>query len=625
MYTPSNSGRNGVLALSRATTSHSVVPLKASGRSSRSVLTMMTLVVLFGLSIAGCKRQEASGTAAPPKPVSVAILSSGVPRTETLVAGIVEPFRRSEVCFDVSGLVADVVDLGESVNGPQLDGNGGLLLNTEGGVVREGAVLATLDSTRFRQAVTAAELSLASTDRQIDALRVELSTVYPARVESARASVAAASADVASTREAVTAAESELELARTTVERDRVLISSGAVAQSVLDQSESNFRTATASLAQTRASLDAALQIEQSAIASQTETEGNLSVRQADLESLRASRAELINVLEQAKTDLDSATLRAPFQGRVTARYMERGSFVNSGTPIVELTMETVVKVVMTVSAKDERLISLGMRMPIYFGSALDADDSTTLTGTVFEKASVADRGTRTFRIGLILPNPIVQGVGDVVGFEGASLSDLFPAIQLPGTPDDHLYVNVACVLERDGQSFVLALPDDIEQATVTGALQVPRVVPITLTNDWEQLDTETLRRIEPTTDLSANETLVRNPSEIDRSGVVVGTRQFTLRPGDVVRVGLEASLPEPGIWVPATAIVSRSGDSLVFIASEGVVQEVTVNVLETSGGFRRITAPEISEGDAIVVRGMQYLSDGDSVTSQFVASEGDR
>ncbi|MEM9167875.1 MAG: efflux RND transporter periplasmic adaptor subunit, partial [Planctomycetota bacterium] len=180
-------------------------------------------------------------------------------------------------------------------------------------------------------------------------------------------------------------------------------------------------------------------------------------------------------------------------------------------------------------------------------------------------------------------------------------------------------------ILERDGQSFVLALPDDIELASVTGALQIPRVVPVTLTDDWEQLDTETLRRIEPTADLSANETLIRNPSDTDQSGVIVATRQFAFRPGDVVRVGLEASLPEPGFWVPATAIVSRSGDSLVFIASEGAVQETAVDVLETSGGFRRVTAPELAEGDAIVVRGMQYLSDGDSVTSQPVASEGDR
>ncbi|MEM9662603.1 MAG: hypothetical protein AAF937_09870, partial [Planctomycetota bacterium] len=76
------------------------------GWSDRSVIQRMALAILVGVCIAGCKREGASGTAAPPKPVSVATLSTGIPRTETLVAGVVEPFRRSDVSFDVSGLVA---------------------------------------------------------------------------------------------------------------------------------------------------------------------------------------------------------------------------------------------------------------------------------------------------------------------------------------------------------------------------------------------------------------------------------------------------------------------------------------------------------------------------------------
>ncbi|MEM1071609.1 MAG: HlyD family efflux transporter periplasmic adaptor subunit [Planctomycetota bacterium] len=595
------------------------------GSRAVSVVAAVLSGMLGSIGLGGCGQDDVSGTAAPPKPVTVATLRTGIPRSETLVAGVVEPYRRSDTSFDVSGLVTEVIDLGESADGPQLDGAGSLLLDPDGKPVREGTVLAVLDPTRFQQAVTAAELSLASTDRQIDAMEIELDTVFPARIESAMAAVSAASADVASARESVSAAEAELELARTTVERDRVLIQSGAVAQSVLDQSESSFRTATAGLAQARSALDAALQSEQSAIASQAETEGDLSVRRADLESLRASRAELVNALEQAQTDLDSSVLRAPFQGRVTSRYVERGSFANAGTAIVELTMETAVKVVITVSAEEERDISLGMRMPIYASGAGNGSEPAAFSGTVFEKASVADSGTRTFRIGLILPNPLLNTAGEGVSGDAASISDLFPVIRLPGTPDDHLYVNVACLLEYDGETVVLALPDDIDQAAATGSLQVPAVVPVTLTDDWEQLDTWSLRRVEPSVELRAGDTLILHPGEADRAGVVVGSQQFAFRPGDVVRVGLAASLPEPGFWVPATAIVPRTGESLLYLAREGEAREVAVDVLESSGGFRRVASPEIGDGDAIVVRGMQYLSDGDAVISQPAASEGDR
>ncbi|MEO0477703.1 MAG: hypothetical protein AAF085_17295, partial [Planctomycetota bacterium] len=125
-------------------------------------------------------------------------LETGIPRTETLVAGVVEPYRRSDTSFDVSGLVLDVIDLGEAAQGPQLDGQGELLLTATGQPVREGTILAVLDPTRFEQSVAAAELSLASTNRQIDALQIELASVFPAKLDNARASAAAASAEVAS-------------------------------------------------------------------------------------------------------------------------------------------------------------------------------------------------------------------------------------------------------------------------------------------------------------------------------------------------------------------------------------------------------------------------------------------
>ncbi|MEM6315536.1 MAG: HlyD family efflux transporter periplasmic adaptor subunit, partial [Planctomycetota bacterium] len=415
-------------------------------------------------------------------------------------------------------------------------------------------------------------------------------------------------------------AESELELARTTVERDRNLIGSGAIAQSVLDQSESSFRTAGANLTRAAAALDGALQGERSAEASLLETRGTFRVREADLAALQASRAELVNQLEQAQTDFDARVLRAPFQGRVTARYVERGAFVNAGTPVVQLTMETAVKVVITVSAEQERQIALGMQMPIYTG--VDGG-SVPRMGTVFEKASIADAGTRTFRIGLILPNPIL-GVDDQVnGADVASVGDLFPVLNLPGTPPDHLYVNVACTFERDGQTFVLALSRESAAGATPGSVQMPTAVPVVFTDDWDQLDTATLRRIEPTDALQMGDPLVVSPTAADEAGVRIGSLQYAFRPGDVVRVGVDAALPTAGLWVPTTALVPRTGASLLFVIEDGVAREVVVDLVETSGSFRRVVAPDLTPGASIVVNGMQYLADGDTVTIRNATDRG--
>ncbi|MEM9065190.1 MAG: HlyD family efflux transporter periplasmic adaptor subunit [Planctomycetota bacterium] len=556
-----------------------------------------------------------SGEAPIPKAVSVVSIESGVPRDETLVSGVVEPYRRSEVSFDVAGLLTEVIDLGSPAEGPQLDGSGELLLRENGEPVREGTILAQLDPTRFQQAVRAAELAIESTDRQIEAIQIELDDVYPARIASAVASVASARADVASAQDEVAAAEAELELARTTVDRDRVLIQSGAIAQSVLDQSESTFSTATASLSQARSSADAAIESERSAQASLDETRANASVREADLNTLYASRVELENDLDRAETDLASCVLRAPFQGRVTDRLIERGSYINAGSPIVELTMETAIKVVVTVSANQERRLELGDRLPVYTSVGETGSSAEPVMGTVFEKSSAADTGTRTFRIGLILPNPVIESSITPIGDDPVTPSDLFPILALPGRHDGALFVNVACLLERDGRPHVLALPDSGGKRDLSDSVQVPQLVPVRLLDEWEQMDTWTLRRIESTPQLEPGTAVVVHPSLGDEEGVTIGSIAYAFRAGDIVRVGLDAALPAEGFWVPNTSVIQRTGDTFVFTVEDGKAREVQVDVMGSTGGLRRIASPVLRDGTSLVTSGMHYLSDGESVT----------
>ncbi|MEM9083905.1 MAG: hypothetical protein AAGB34_09945, partial [Planctomycetota bacterium] len=82
---------------------------------------------------------------------------------------------------------------------------------------------------------------------------------------------------------------------------------------------------------------------------------------------------------------------------------------------------------------------------------------------------------------------------------------------------------------------------------------------------------------------------------------------------------------PQRGFWIPATAIVSRTGESLVYKIEAGTAREIVVDVLETSDGFRRVASPELSEGQSIVVRGMQYLADGDAISAEPAANGGFR
>ncbi|MEM6672001.1 MAG: HlyD family efflux transporter periplasmic adaptor subunit [Planctomycetota bacterium] len=513
--------------------------------------------------------------------------------------------------FDVSGVLKMTLDQGDAVEGPQLDGEGALLLDDEGRPVRRGEIIATIDETRFRQAVEAAELAIETTKRRIESLRVELQTVIVAQKESADASVEAARADVDSARETVKAAESDLDLAETTVERDRSLIASGAIAQSVLDQSEAEFRTATATLAKARSSLDSALQGAASALASVGEIEGTKEVREADLLASEAELEELVVKLEQARTDLDSCTLRAPFSGRITQKYVSKGDYVVAGESIVQLILISPVKVILTASSEQERKLPLGAGVPVYPDLGEGADSQ--IMGTVYEKASVADSGTRTFRVGIIVPNQLLEVAK---GAEATDFRRIMPVTDLPDDQDGALHVGVDCVFEERGETYVLRIPglQILDKERSLGDTRIPEQVRVELSEDWAQVDAWTLRRLAERGDLELGDVLLRRPTASDRDGVRLVARNYALRTGDVVRVGLDLALPPAGLWIPVTAILERSGDYLVFLVEDGRLREVSVDVHEASGELRRVTSPELAAGASFVSEGVNFVRDGDAV-----------
>ncbi|MEM6421042.1 MAG: hypothetical protein AAF698_00530, partial [Pseudomonadota bacterium] len=153
--------------------------------------------------------------------------------------------------------------------------------------------------------------------------------------------------------------------------------------------------------------------------------------------------------------------------------------------------------------------------------------------------------------------------------------------------------------------------------------LLVPRAVRVELADEWRQIDAWTLRRVVTDADLREGDGLILNPQPSDEGGVRVGAREYAFRPGDVVRVGLDADLPAEGFWLPNAALVPRTGNHLVFTVENGVAREVLVDVLESSGDKRRVDAPALEAGAAVVVRGMQYLTDGQPVVSQAATTRG--
>ncbi|MEM7519270.1 MAG: hypothetical protein AAF368_20395, partial [Planctomycetota bacterium] len=145
-------------------------------RASRSSLLAIGLLI-------GCS--DEAEQAAPPafRPVSVAELSLAKPPGSALFPGVVSPYRETQLSFEVSGRVVERLNVGDEVDGEELD--------RAGVAIKAGTVVARIDDAPFRRAVTKAERRLDSSRADLEALIVQLDSVLPAQLKSARSSAEA--------------------------------------------------------------------------------------------------------------------------------------------------------------------------------------------------------------------------------------------------------------------------------------------------------------------------------------------------------------------------------------------------------------------------------------------------
>lgn len=81
------------------------------------------------------------------------------------------------------------------------------------------------------------------------------------------------------------------------------------------------------------AGLDSAQSGVSSAQAGLLQTDANLAATDAAQKKLEAAQAQL----QQIEVSLDETEIKAPFDGIITAKYIEEGSMISLGTPLVAL------------------------------------------------------------------------------------------------------------------------------------------------------------------------------------------------------------------------------------------------------------------------------------------------
>lgn len=262
----------------------------------------------------------------------------------------------------------------------------------EGDRVREGDVLAQIDSrtSLFRvQALEAQIEGIAAEREQLRAERLMLEEQVASRVGSRESGIAASQASLS-------AIDAEIELARAELERARTLFERRITARRTLDQAQSNLRRLQGERRRIMAETQEARQEMRGAEAERTK----LSVIDTQLQALDHRATELRAELSQQRVDLEDRAIRSPVDGLVDRIFVEAGEYMSVGQRM--LMMHDPENVWVEANIKETSVESLKVGQPVTV--TVDAYGDEEFVGRV------EHIGTSTTSNFALLPTPNPSG-----------------------------------------------------------------------------------------------------------------------------------------------------------------------------------------------------------------------
>lgn len=390
----------------------------------RSVSDFCRLGVLATIAaLAGCSSEQVTLNSKVDQKVpvkTVAVVSEEIPQT-TVQPASVHAYYRVEMRANTSGFVKKLnTDIGE--------------------LVKAGDVLAEIDVPEMQMQLEVMEARiqrLAAEEQQAEAM-IELAE---AAAGSATAKVAEAESMVAGSEASVAAAEAEFS-------RTEDMVGRGSLQGRVLDEVRKKLDSESAN---------------QKAVESATESaKANVSVAkakkrsaEADLKAAKAATEIAKRQLEELEVLIDYATLKAPFDGLVTARNIEPGDLVRSGSevgsgkPLFVVSQIDKVRVRIPVPESDAAMVNPGDAITLTFPSF---KDEPPMNATVTRISGSLDPSTRTMMVEAEIPNPDRKLMPGMFGQALIKMETTMAANVLPAR---------AIRFDESGRAYVYVVGDD--------------------------------------------------------------------------------------------------------------------------------------------------------------------
>jgi multidrug efflux pump subunit AcrA (membrane-fusion protein) len=376
-------------------------PGRTQGGTVLWVCLYALLVSTFGLAVA----QDAP-QGPPPAPVTTALAEGGSFSKPVNVTGTVEALASTELSSQVDGYLAE-------------------LLVDEGDAVTEGQVLAQIRALPYRFALQQAEALLRADHERLRELQ------KGTREE-----------DIAMAKANLAKSEVGAEIANKNYTRSRSLLEKKIISDEEFDEAHERWEEAQAILDVEKATYGRAL----------------AGAREEEIGAAEARAAASQAQVAMARDRLELTTIRAPFDGVITAKHTEVGSWLAVGDGIFDLDKTNRVRVRVDIPETYYGQIVIGSEMSITF----DSVPSKSFVGMVTKKIPRASGRSRAFPIKVELDNSdgrLASGMLARVMLEtphSGERSVIVPRDALVPRGPNHILVRVQ---DQDGQPIAEILP----------------------------------------------------------------------------------------------------------------------------------------------------------------------
>ena len=379
--------------------------LGRAGRRPGRVILRVCLLALLALTWGTAAAQDAP-QGPPPAPVTTAVAEGGAFSKPVNVTGTVEAMASTVLSSEVDGYLAE-------------------LLVDEGDAVTEGQVLAQIRALPYRFAVEQAEALARADEERLRELR------HGTRAE-----------DIAMAKANFAKAEVAAEIANKNYTRSQSLLDKKIISVEEFDEAHERWEEAQAVLEVEKATYERAL----------------AGSREEEIAAAEARSAASKAQAAVAKDRLERTTIRAPFDGVITAKHTEVGSWVSVGEGVFDLDTTSRVRVRVDIPETYYGQIVIGSEMTITF----DSVPNQTFVGMVTKKIPRASGRSRAFPIKVDLDNReghLASGMLARVMLEtphSGESSVIVPRDALVPRGPNHILVRVQ---DQDGQPIAEILP----------------------------------------------------------------------------------------------------------------------------------------------------------------------